>query len=77
VFCTGTACYIKGADKLVEALLARYKVKPGETTSDNRLSVLSARCVGACGLAPAAVLDGQMLADQAPDELVGKIEELS
>jgi bidirectional [NiFe] hydrogenase diaphorase subunit len=77
VICTGTACYIKGADKLVEALLARYKVKPGETTSDNRLSVLSARCVGACGLAPAAVLDGQMLADQAPDELVGKIEELS
>jgi bidirectional [NiFe] hydrogenase diaphorase subunit len=77
VICTGTACYIKGADKLVEELTARFNVKPGGTTKDNKLSVLSARCVGACGLAPAAVLNGQMLANQSPDDLVSKIEELS
>ena len=77
VICTGTACYIKGADNIVDELLNRYKVKPGETTKDNKLSVLSARCVGACGLAPAAVLNGQMLANQSPEDLVSKIEDLS
>jgi bidirectional [NiFe] hydrogenase diaphorase subunit len=77
VICTGTACYIKGADKLVHELTARFNVKPGETTKDNKLSVLSARCVGACGLAPAAVLNGQMLANQSPDDLVSQIEDLS
>ena len=52
VICTGTACYIKGADALVEGLAERYKVKPGETTEDNELSVLSARCVGSLRIGP-------------------------
>ncbi len=45
--CTGTACYIKGAGGLVDAIQERSAVGPGETTEDNRLSVLIARCVGA------------------------------
>lgn len=76
VVCTGTACYIKGAGQLVDALRDKYKVKPGQTTGDNRLSVLSARCVGACGLAPAAVLDGAVLANQTPNDLLAKIEKV-
>ena len=76
VICTGTACYIKGAGGLLDRVRERYRVKPGETTPDMRLSVLGARCLGACGLAPAAVLDGTMLGNQSGDGLVAKIEEV-
>lgn len=76
VVCTGTACYIKGAAGLVEKLEERFGVKPGETTEDNRLSVLTARCVGACGLAPAVVVDGDVLGKQTADHLVAKVEGL-
>ncbi|NLF68749.1 MAG: bidirectional hydrogenase complex protein HoxE [Candidatus Anammoximicrobium sp.] len=76
VICTGTACYIKGAGELVEGVQQRYHVRPGQTTPDGQLSVVSARCLGACGLAPAAVLDGQVLANQTADGLLGKIEKV-
>ncbi len=58
--CTGTACYIKGAAQLVQHLRDRYGVDVGETSEDGRLSVLSARCLGSCGLAPAVVFDGEI-----------------
>jgi bidirectional [NiFe] hydrogenase diaphorase subunit len=77
VVCTGTACYIKGAAGLVKAVEQRYGAGPGQTTSDNHLSVLTARCVGACGLAPAVVLDRNVLGKQTPAELLGRIEELA
>jgi bidirectional [NiFe] hydrogenase diaphorase subunit len=76
VVCTGTACYIKGAGGLIEGIEGRYEVTPGETTEDGALSVLSARCVGACGLAPAVVLDGEVLGKQTADELLARLEEL-
>jgi bidirectional [NiFe] hydrogenase diaphorase subunit len=75
VICTGTACYIKGAGALLDRVRERLHVKPGETTADRQLSLLGARCLGACGLAPAAVLDGTMLGNQSGDSLVAKIEE--
>ena len=65
VVCMGTACYIKGANDTLNALGEKYKVKPGETTADGKLSVLTARCLGSCGLAPAYVFDG---------EVVGKLD---
>lgn len=58
VVCTGTACYIKGAGQLLQAMEEKYGVSAGETTEDGELSVLTARCFGCCGLAPAAVIDG-------------------
>ena len=61
VVCTGTACYIKGASELLKSLDDQYHVKEGQTTPDNKLSVLTARCIGSCGLAPAVVLDGEIL----------------
>ena len=76
VVCAGTACYIKGAGGLVDAVEHHFGVKPGETTGDDRLSVLTARCVGACGLAPAVVIDGNVLGKQTADGLVAKIGEL-
>jgi bidirectional [NiFe] hydrogenase diaphorase subunit len=60
VVCMGTACYIKGAAQLLESLEKEYHVKAGQTTKDGKLSVLVARCLGSCGLAPAAVFDGEV-----------------
>lgn len=74
VVCQGTACYIKGAPKLVEAMGNKYEIKPGETTEDGELSLMSARCVGACGLAPAVVYDGEVAGKVTPDNMIEKIE---
>lgn len=76
VVCTGTACYIKGAGGLVESMGQRFGVNPGETTEDGRLSVMTARCVGACGLAPAVVLDGDVQGKLTTDQLIAKLEGL-
>lgn len=67
VVCMGTACYVKGADKIISALEEDLKIKPGETTPDNKVSLLTARCIGACGIAPAVVLDGTVTPRQTPD----------
>jgi bidirectional [NiFe] hydrogenase diaphorase subunit len=74
VVCTGTACYVKGADRLLAALWREAGVGPGETTADGNLSVLTARCLGACGIAPAAVLDGTVKGHQTPDALLADVK---
>ncbi|HZT05886.1 MAG TPA: NAD(P)H-dependent oxidoreductase subunit E [Chloroflexota bacterium] len=70
IVCTGTACYIKGSTALLKAIEEEYGIGRGETTSDRRLSLLTARCVGSCGLAPVALLDGQILGLLEPDRLI-------
>jgi bidirectional [NiFe] hydrogenase diaphorase subunit len=60
VVCMGTACYIRGAGESLTAIEQRYGVKAGQTTPDGNLSVLTARCIGSCGLAPAFVFDGEV-----------------
>lgn len=74
--CTGTACYIKGAQKLIDSIHKKYGVRPGETTDDNKLSLLTVRCVGACGLAPAVVLDGEVLGNMTPPDVEARLEEV-
>lgn len=69
VVCTGTACYVKGADALLDAVAQEAHVGAGETTPDGKLSVLTARCLGACGIAPAVVLDGAVHGHETPDAL--------
>src|SRR5512141_1991165 len=58
VVCMGTACYVKGADKVLASIEEKAKIKAGETTADNQLSLLTARCIGACGIARAVVYAG-------------------
>ena len=65
VVCTGTACHIKGAGELIDAVSERYGVLAGTTTEDGKLSLMTARCVGACGIAPVAVFD---------DDVAGKLD---
>lgn len=60
--CTGTACFVKGADAIVDAVSAAYGVPAGQTTEDNTLTLSTTRCLGSCGLAPMIVLDGEVLA---------------
>lgn len=74
VVCLGTACYVKGADKISSRIQEEYKIKAGETTPDKKLSLLTARCIGACGIAPAVTYDGQVAAKQTPEAALEKIK---
>lgn len=67
VICLGTACYIKGAAKLLETAERRAGIRIAETTDDGKLSLLSARCIGACGIAPAVVFDGTVRGEVQPE----------
>ncbi len=58
VICLGTACYIKGSGALLAQLEKELGIKVGETTADGKVSLMAARCIGSCGLAPAGVFDG-------------------
>jgi bidirectional [NiFe] hydrogenase diaphorase subunit len=60
VVCMGTACYVKGAGQILQALEQKHGIKAGETTEDGKVSLVTARCLGACGLAPAVVFDGEV-----------------
>lgn len=61
IVCTGTACYIKGAPAILKAVAAWEGIKPGETSADGQVSLLTARCFGACGLAPVVVIDKDVI----------------
>ncbi|MBR5533806.1 MAG: NAD(P)H-dependent oxidoreductase subunit E [Ruminiclostridium sp.] len=58
--CMGTACYVRGAQKLVEALEEKLGVSVGEVTPDKKFTLDVARCIGACGLAPAVMVDNDV-----------------
>lgn len=73
--CTGTACYVAGAQKLLSKLECRC-AKAGTTSADGKMSVHGARCVGSCGLAPVVVLDGKILPKVTPEKLDELLDEL-
>lgn len=60
VVCMGTACYVKGATQLLSTLEQKTGIKAGETTPDGQISLSTARCLGASGIAPTVVLDDQL-----------------
>ncbi|MFA5976359.1 MAG: bidirectional hydrogenase complex protein HoxE [Elusimicrobiota bacterium] len=74
VVCMGTACYIKGAKAVVDGLQSHLGVHAGETTPDKKVSFLTARCLGSCGLAPAVVFDGVMSGNVTAEKAVERIE---
>ena len=69
VICLGTACYIKGGPQLLETAQRDLSVEPGETTLDKKVSLVTARCIGSCGLAPAAVYDQDIQGKVTPQSL--------
>lgn len=77
VMCTGTACYIKGINDMLAEIEEKYEIKPGETTEDGKLSLVTARCLGSCGLAPVAVFDGEVVGKLDSEDLAARLAEWS
>ncbi len=77
VMCTGTACYIKGIPAMLKAVEEHYEIKPGETTADGQISLMTARCLGSCGLAPVAVFDGEVLGKLTTDAVASRLDQWS
>jgi len=73
--CMGTACFVKGAQDILDELNTRLKCKTGSTTEDGLFSVDALRCVGACGLAPLITVNGKVYGRITKDDVPGIIEE--
>ncbi|MGA2259556.1 MAG: NAD(P)H-dependent oxidoreductase subunit E [Thermoguttaceae bacterium] len=67
--CLGTACYVKGADRIAQRLISELGITWGETSKDGLFSLEAARCVGCCGLAPVVVIDGEVHGDVNADQV--------
>ncbi len=74
VVCMGTACYVKGSGKLLDKLQAELGIEVGETTEDDQVSLVAARCLGACGIAPAVVFDGAVAGKVEPEAALVRIK---
>ncbi len=74
--CTGTACYVAGALGLLETLQKRCHCKSGATSPDGKVSVSAARCIGSCGLAPAVIFDGNIMARVKPEDLNAELDRI-
>jgi bidirectional [NiFe] hydrogenase diaphorase subunit len=75
VVCLGTACYVKGAGPILTALETACAVRAGETSKDGQVSLVTARCLGACGLAPAIVFDGAIAGPVPTDVALRRVGE--
>ncbi len=75
VVCTGTACHVKGSDQTLAWMRERYHLAPGETTPDDRLSLVEVRCVGACALAPVILTDDILIGRKSLEATKTLIEE--
>ncbi|MFA5309958.1 MAG: NAD(P)H-dependent oxidoreductase subunit E [Dehalococcoidales bacterium] len=67
--CLGTACHVKGGQRLVDKMARDYGLEPGETTPDERLTLETANCLGCCALGPVVVIDGTYESQVNPDKL--------
>lgn len=73
VVCQGTACYIGGATNILKQIKKDVGIEPGETTPDGKVSLLSARCLGSCGLAPVVVFDGKVTGRMTPETVLDEM----
>lgn len=58
--CLGTACYVKGAQQVIDKFSEMLQIKPGETSEDGLFTLDALRCIGACGIAPAISINGKV-----------------
>lgn len=73
--CMGTACYVRGAEKVLDEFRRLLRIEVGETTADGLFSLDSLRCVGACGLAPVAMVGQKVYGRLSPSGVKGIIDE--
>ncbi len=72
--CLGTACFVKGSSRLLETVQRDLNVEVGETTEDREYSLEVVRCIGACGLAPAIVIDDVTYGEVSPSKIMNIVE---
>ena len=73
--CMGTACYVRGAEKVLDEFKKELGIQVGESTKDNKFSLSSLRCVGACGLAPVVMVGEKVYGRVSPDGVKDIIKE--
>jgi NADH-quinone oxidoreductase subunit E/NADP-reducing hydrogenase subunit HndA len=73
--CMGTACYVRGAEKVLVELKRRLNIEVGQTTPDGKFSLSSLRCVGACGLAPVVMVGDRVFGRVSPQQIKEIVEE--
>jgi NADH:ubiquinone oxidoreductase subunit E len=72
--CLGTACYVKGSDRLAQKLMGELGITWGETSKDGLFTLEEARCLGTCGIAPVIMIDNQIHGQVTPDQVPGILE---
>lgn len=75
VLCKGTACYIGGTAEILRKVEEMLRIHAGETTSDRKISLMTARCIGSCGLSPAGVFDGTIAGNLTLENVVNRLQE--
>lgn len=73
--CMGTACYVRGAEKVLDEFKKELALQVGQTTADGKFSLSSLRCVGACGLAPVVLVGEKTYGRVAPDDVKAILKE--
>ena len=73
--CLGTACYVKGAQQVIDKFSEILNIKPGETTEDGLFTLEALRCIGACGIAPALTINGKVYPKVAVSQVPAIVEE--
>jgi len=71
--CMGTACYVRGAPRIVERISQILNIRPGETTPDSMFKLETVNCLGACALGPLVVIDGEYYGEMSPQKIGGII----
>ena len=74
--CLGTACYVKGAQNVIDKFSEILKIQPGETSEDGLFTLDALRCIGACGIAPAVSINGKVYPKMSIDQVPVVINEL-
>ncbi|MDD3411223.1 MAG: NADH-quinone oxidoreductase subunit NuoE [Eubacteriales bacterium] len=67
--CLGTACYVKGSQKVLDQVEKELSIKVGDTSKDGRFTLQATRCLGACGLAPVMMINDEVYGRLTPDEV--------
>ena len=74
--CLGTACYVKGVEEIMKAIEREFNVKRGETTADGKLSLFVTRCIGACAMSPAMVVDDEVIGKATEEVVIERIKQV-
>ncbi len=71
--CTGTACYVKGADQIIKKLESELQIKSGQITPDRKFSIREVRCIGACGMGPLITINGVDIYGRITPEMIPEV----